>query len=119
MFKRFWAIAFGTLCLFSFAAGAALAQAVDAKSLFKPLAFADIDRAVVAYVYETPPAGGATPRWFIHATFCVDPDDTKVTGLTRQCKEGKAPVNLTAAERTALTARLKQAALAAGFDSAD
>lgn len=114
MFKRLWAVV-----LLSLTAGFALAQAVDAKSLFKPLAFADIDRAVVAYVYETPPAGGATPRWFIHATFCVDPDDTKVTGLPRTCKEGKAPVNLTAAERAALTARLKQAALAAGFDSAD
>lgn len=114
---RFWAV-FAFIFL---AGGMAVAQVIDGTTLYKPVKLADMDRIAVTYTRESDPMNPGSPvRWFLHVSFCPDLDDTKVTGgVEAKCRQGKSPINLTAAETTVLTARLKQAVQAANLPTGD
>ncbi len=112
---RFWAVF--ALC---FVSTFALAQAIDGATLYKPVRLADMDRIAVTYARESDPMAGGPVKWFLHVSFCPDLDDTKVTGgVEAKCRQGKAPITLTAAETNVLTARLKQAVQAANLPTGD
>ena len=113
---RFWAVF--ALC---FVSTFALAQAIDGATLYKPVKLADLDRVVVSYVRESDvQAPGGPLKWFLHVSFCPSLDDTKVTGgVEAKCRQGRAPITLTAAEIAVLTARVKQAVQAANLPTGD